>query len=231
MRIATIVLYLAWPGSCFVQFPGSRTTRRPPSHTKPRPTPVIALPEADAPFSDTRKRVNSAAAALDALSLPPPASTPVFQAIALGLVTAGVLCHSALDANLASIWATVRATPWFRHDMFEPLVAVGSFFVWIHLWLGADMVASSKRFPRIASKLRERQIVPKPVQASGEQKMSRWYAGWPLETAVYLLPLWAIATWTDWFAPRRAALNFVAPSAFRVAKEVGLRATPMESLI
>ena len=181
MRIATIVLYLAWPGSCFVQFPGSRTTRRPPSHTKPRPTPVIALPEADAPFSDTRKRVNSAAAALDALSLPPPASTPVFQAIALGLVTAGVLCHSALDANLASIWAAgkntsshaaklyhassfvtrlkfkvycfffvcliwpyfffcaVRATPWFRHDMFEPLVAVGSFFVWIHLWLGKTL--------------------------------------------------------------------------------------------
>ena len=46
--------------------------------------------------------------------------------------------------------------------------------------------------------------------------MGWWYGGWGFEMAVYLVPLWGIATFTDWFAPRRAALSMAAPTVARV---------------
>ena len=147
------------------------------------------------------------------------------RAVVGGLALATIFSPH-LNRALAKVWSTVRVTPWFRNDMFEPLVAVGSFFLWIHVWFGVDWLATSGRAPR----LRNYQIVPKRLlkdeagaprmDQPERQLLSKWYSGWVFEMAVYLLPLWAIASWTDWFAPRRAALTMAAPTVARVAQEI-----------
>ena len=153
------------------------------------------------------------------------AAVAPYRRFAVGATALAALGAPLLNAQLARVWSAVRVTPWFRNDMFEPLVAVGSFFVWIHLWFGVDWLASSGRAPG----LRKYQIVPKKAagiddgddnNAAGRQRLSKWYAGWFWEMAVYLVPLWGIATYTDWFAPRRAALAMAAPSVARVAREI-----------
>jgi len=120
--------------------------------------------------------------------------------------------------------ANHRMVQVFRQIIFEPVVAVSSFFVFIHAWLGVDWLASSGRLPG----LRKYQIVPKAliVENGGDgtersrQRLTRWHYGWYKELAVYLLPLWALASFTDAFAPRRRALAMAAPTAARVAKEI-----------
>jgi hypothetical protein len=124
-----------------------------------------------------------------------------------------------LNLRLLHLLHLLLFTPIFnRHDMFEPFVAVSSFFVFIHGWLGVDWLASSGKRPG----LRKYQIVPKALindnaddsggdvavastpssspppsssssLATTRQRMTRWYYGWYKELAVYLLPLWALA--------------------------------------
>ena len=85
------------------------------------------------------------------------AAVAPYRRFAVGATALASLGAPLLNAQLARVWSAVRVTPWFRNDMFEPLVAVGSFFVWIHLWFGVDWLASSGRAPG----LRKYQIVPK----------------------------------------------------------------------
>jgi hypothetical protein len=166
-----------------------------------------------------------------------------WRAIAALSLAAVAVCSPALDRGLVSAWAFAQQAAWFRHDMFEPLVAVGSFFVWIHVWFAVDRLASSGRAPG----LRKYQLVPKPLLASGDasagasagsgavsgaaaapvatrssprQVLSQWYAGWPWEMAVYLVPLWVLATQTNAFAARRVALDLAAPTIGRMAGEI-----------
>jgi hypothetical protein len=175
-----------------------------------------------------------------------------WRAIAALSLAAVAVCSPALDRGLVSAWAFAQQAAWFRHDMFEPLVAVGSFFVWIHVWFAVDRLASSGRAPG----LRKYQLVPKPLLASGDasagasagdasagasagsgavsgaaaatvaarssprQVLSQWYAGWPWEMAVYLVPLWILATQTNAFAARRVALDLAAPTIGRMAGEI-----------
>ena len=69
--------------------------------------------------------------------------------------------------------------------MFEPVVAVASFFVWVHGFLVVDRHAASG----IAPGLRKYQITPKrqlnkPMEGDSKQILSRWYSGWVWEMAV-----------------------------------------------
>lgn len=43
-----------------------------------------------------------------------------------------------LDEAVASVWRYLLAQWWFRHDSFEPVLAVTSFVVWIKLWHYVD---------------------------------------------------------------------------------------------
>ena len=66
------------------------------------------------------------------------------RAVVGGLALATIFSPH-LNRALAKVWSTVRVTPWFRNDMFEPLVAVGSFFLWIHVWFGVDWLLPRPR--------------------------------------------------------------------------------------
>ena len=118
------------------------------------------------------------------------------------------------------LWNTIRTFSWFRHDMFEPIVAVTSFFVWIHGWLLVDYLSnkfnwwSAYRLDSTPTKSADSTQLPQ------KKMFSKWYSGWPLEMVIYLAPLWAISSWTDWFEARRLALEFGAPSIFRIVKEI-----------
>lgn len=159
-----------------------------------------------------------------------------------------------IDSALVGIWNGLQASWWFRHDMFEPVLSVTSFFVWIHGWLLLDTFVMNSRAPNFVQRLRRyrlqdqamwvaeqsKELSLKPDQAvyfSAQQvdaalveeqksqaprasKISQWYKGWYWELAVYLVPLWAIASWTNVFAPRRQALAWAAPSVATVALQV-----------
>lgn len=116
-----------------------------------------------------------------------------------------------LNAQIASTWEVMKVQGWFRHDMFEPMVAVWSFFFWIHAWMFQDVRALNGK----NDKLLRWRISSKDVQ-------SKWYSGfWMKELPMYLIPLYLMSVSFDAFAPRRTALLQAAPSVWRVFQEVG----------
>lgn len=126
-----------------------------------------------------------------------------------------LLCMAAftpqINAHIASGWEYIKVQGWFRHDMFEPMVAVCSFFLWIHLWMFQDMRALNGKNDKL---LRWR--------ISSTDVQSKWYSGWwKKELPLYLVPLYLLSISFDAFAPRRMALLQAAPSVWRIFQEVG----------
>lgn len=132
-----------------------------------------------------------------------------------------------LDSGVAALWEVLRTKAWFRHDMFEPFVAVGSFFAWLHGWLIVDKLATSGAFGGRFNYLRryrlqDQQAVAKGAPGLAEGKLpkpTRWYAGWPWELFVYLAPLYFLSQ-AGAFMPRRMALEWAAPSFLTVCGQV-----------
>ena len=58
------------------------------------------------------------------------------------------------DNFVISAWTVISQKSWFRHDMFEPVLAVGSFFIWVHAWYLLDILVMHKRSPRWLQRLR-----------------------------------------------------------------------------
>jgi sterol desaturase/sphingolipid hydroxylase (fatty acid hydroxylase superfamily) len=173
---------------------------------------MVALPLEHAP-----RRSKDITEKYSSEPLPSAKEIKTWRLAALALVGAVCLKAPAINALLAKSWSFLQTQAWFRHDMFEPCVAVGSFFIWIHGWLLMDVLALRGFLPHLRRyRLQDQAYAPTQSGATP----NRWYAGWPFEMAVYLLPLWAISHFTDWFAPRRAALALGAPSIFRVVWEI-----------
>jgi len=124
-----------------------------------------------------------------------------------------------INSWLARVWPVLQASPVFRHDMFEPVLAITAFFVWGHMWWVVDWLVNSGRAPWLA---RYKLPVPRGRAGQGKSAATPWYKGWILEAAVYLLPLWFLSATTDAFAPRRMALALGPPTIGRIAGEVGL---------
>eukprot|EP00600_Ochromonadales_sp_CCMP1393_P008604 CAMPEP_0174963306 /NCGR_PEP_ID=MMETSP0004_2-20121128/5257_1 /TAXON_ID=420556 /ORGANISM="Ochromonas sp., Strain CCMP1393" /LENGTH=422 /DNA_ID=CAMNT_0016211917 /DNA_START=8 /DNA_END=1276 /DNA_ORIENTATION=+ len=153
--------------------------------------------------------------------------------IAASILTLGNL--PVLDHSLLKIWNVVSIKNWFRHDMFEPFVAVGSFALWLHGWLILDVLSTHPRAHAIWQRFRKYRIQDQEFvwrngverEQMNEKKPllalpspNRWYAGWVWELVVYIAPLWALATKTNVFAPRRAALSMPAPSFLTLVGQI-----------
>jgi sterol desaturase/sphingolipid hydroxylase (fatty acid hydroxylase superfamily) len=99
--------------------------------------------------------------------------------------------------------------------MFEPAVAVTSFYIWVHLWFFGELAAMKGHFPWLI----RHKIKASPTLE--ETRPSAWYTGWwKHEILVYLLPLWALSFFFDAFAPRRLALEQAAPTIWRIGREI-----------
>ncbi|KAJ1432285.1 hypothetical protein B484DRAFT_447900 [Ochromonadaceae sp. CCMP2298] len=161
-----------------------------------------------------------------------------WRVVFTALAGAALLNLGTLDGLLVSTWGSVQHKGWLRHDLFEPWVAMWSFFFWIHGWLFLDVVATHDRAPARLKGLRRYRIqdqthLLKLQQAGAKEppaqsapaaptatttaavalpQPNRWYGGWFLEFSIYMLPLFALSKYTDIFAARRAALAFAAPT-------------------
>lgn len=131
-----------------------------------------------------------------------------------------------IDTTIAAIWDRLRSNHIFQHDMFEPAVAVTSFFVWVHLWYYAEMAGVKGQFPWLMKhKLSNIQNTTMHANTSSklqnDNRLSNWYSNWwKFELPVYLLPLLALSVFFDAFACRRLALKQAAPTVWRIGREI-----------
>ena len=113
----------------------------------------------------------------------------VIRATRMGIVlTAFLLLRytTAINASIASLWSFLQGYSVFRHDLFEPAVAVSSFFLWIHAWYLADSLAIKGYFPAL---LRRRIAAPIKKEPSESIRAPKWYVGyWYREFPVYMIP-------------------------------------------
>lgn len=178
----------------------------------------------------------------------------LWRSVFLALAACCALNLPSLDRGVVALWEMVSQKAWFRHDMFEPVLSVASFFAWVHGWFLFDTLLSwgtNTKNPisrgRLGQWLRQQRLkyrlqdrafastasgfaskknglisesLPMVEQNAPLPKMNRWYASWYWETFVYLAPLWAIATYTNIFAPRRRALAWAAPTFLTVAGQI-----------
>lgn len=158
----------------------------------------------------------------------------------IGAVVAIGFHQKFLDQMVQNLWVILTQKSWFRHDMFEPVLSVSSFFVWIHGWLLVDTLATNEKSPKFFKNLRKYRLQDQSFHKKREKiisdaeineivstqqepdslKLNKWYKGWVWELIVYLVPLWAIAEFTDIFAPRRMALAWAAPSFNTVVLQI-----------
>jgi len=149
----------------------------------------------------------------------------------LGMGGLALLNADAMDAQVAHLWEFLLTQAWFRDDMFEPYLAVASFFTWLHGWLLVDYLATSgvlgdrfgglRRYRMQDQTAAQRKDVDVADLALEDLPApNKWYAGWPFELVVYLSPLFLIATYTDAFAARRAGLDLAAPEFSTVCGQI-----------
>ena len=105
---------------------------------------------------------------------------------------------SRADSAVALLWSRLLASPLFRHETFEPMLAAASFFVWINLWRLFDAYGGD-----IASAWRIRpQKQPYKLWSGVSFKFWRQQGGVSYGAGAllgYLLPLLAF----DLIVPRR----------------------------
>jgi sterol desaturase/sphingolipid hydroxylase (fatty acid hydroxylase superfamily) len=99
------------------------------------------------------------------------------------------------------------------HDLFEPFIAVSSFFVWIHSFYFAE-----KNLPGM---IQYRLSKNTTVSTTNDNSLSPWYSNWLFrELPLYLGPLYFLSIHFDAFKFRRMALSQSAPSIFRILREI-----------
>jgi hypothetical protein len=113
---------------------------------------------------------------------------------ALGLVFAN---QGAVNQQIATFWSFLQQQWWFRHDMFEPAVAVVGFYVAVHAFATFDWAAKSGRAPWLSRFHLPSQKAASEGKASSGYTVTKWYSGWAQEMAVYVLPLWFLSSFTE----------------------------------
>lgn len=156
------------------------------------------------------------------VALPPKSDIFIWRAATLVMMITIGLNMAAINEQIDMIWPLLRSTWWFRHDMFEPIVASSSLFFFGHCWLLVDWLMSSGRASwlqqfHIKTVQSKRETVGK---ATGTVVLNKWHSGWWWEMGFYLVPIFFISQFTNAFAPRRAALDMAAPTVARVIGEI-----------
>lgn len=106
----------------------------------------------------------------------------LWRAVYCALLCVWLANRVRLDYELEHRWEVTRASWWFKHDSFEPVLATVSFGSWILAWRIADFLCPC---------LHRWRIDPKPVKPPGQGPVEfilrpgigYWAA------AAYLLPL------------------------------------------
>ena len=116
-----------------------------------------------------------------------------------------------INQTIAILWESIRNNYYFRHDLFEPMVAVSSFFFWVH---GFYIMEKSGLLDQYS-------ISKRKVTRVNESGLSSWYSSWLFrELPLYLGPLYLLSIFFDAFKPRRMALLQAAPSIWTILGQI-----------
>jgi len=133
-----------------------------------------------------------------------------------GLLGLTYLHSTDINSMISLLWDNIKVNKFFMNDMWEPFVAVSSFFIWIHGFYYAE-----KYLPSI-QRFRISKIPSKSNTSTSDSKnLSPWYSHWAFrELPVYLVPLYFLSVHFDAFAFRRNALQQAAPTIWRIGREI-----------